>query len=395
MAELMGGKDFKEQKQQLEADLKRRIASGKLPTANIMVAGITGTGKSTLINSIFGEEMAATGSGRPVTDRINEYQNGDIPIHIYDTVGLELDSQKTRESIKAIKNTIASKATSPSQYDRVHAIWYCINSGSNRYQGAELEFIKELHSIGVPFIIVLTQCSGDEDLVNRFENSIQEENRKLGMSDINTVQVLAQPVKYRGMPVPIEAFGLDTLVKLTTDELPAFIKRGFIAAQKVCRDEKRAICEEIIFDYVQAAKNGFWDKVPMVNVFVTDSNIKNMIHKLGETYNTILSDENLDKIIKSCAIKFSDNFWGLISPVGAKYSKKITALIEEKKMQGFSGVEVEKNERAARMIAYFGYLFASSIERVWANSTQEQLKDIDRVVQALINVIKEKMEEKR
>ena len=118
MAELMGGKDFKEQKQQLEADLKRRIASGKLPTANIMVAGITGTGKSTLINSIFGEEMAATGSGRPVTDRINEYQNGDIPIHIYDTVGLELDSQKTRESIKAIKNTIASKATSPSQYDR-------------------------------------------------------------------------------------------------------------------------------------------------------------------------------------------------------------------------------------------------------------------------------------
>lgn len=56
---------------------------------------------------------------------------------------------------------------------------------------------------------------------------------------------------------------------------------------------------------------------------------------------------------------------------------------------------MKKNERAARMIAYFGYLFASSIERVWANSTQEQLKDIDRVVQALIKVIKEKMEEKR
>ena len=60
-----------------------------LPTANIMVAGITGTGKSTLLNAVFGAEVAATGKGRPVTEQIDEYQSADIPIHIWDTVGLE------------------------------------------------------------------------------------------------------------------------------------------------------------------------------------------------------------------------------------------------------------------------------------------------------------------
>ena len=39
----------------------------KLPTANIIVAGITGTGKSTLINAVFGENIAKTGVGRPLS----------------------------------------------------------------------------------------------------------------------------------------------------------------------------------------------------------------------------------------------------------------------------------------------------------------------------------------
>ena len=159
-----------------EAELKKKLEgldSDNLPTANIMVAGITGTGKSTLLNAVFGAELAATGKGRPVTEEIDEYQSDDVPIHIWDTVGLELDSEKTKESINSIRETIAKKAESEDQFDRVHAIWYCINSGSNRYQGAELEFIKSLHAIGVPFIIVLTQCIGEPEEVNTFESQIR------------------------------------------------------------------------------------------------------------------------------------------------------------------------------------------------------------------------------
>ena len=167
------------------------LDSNSLPPANIMVAGGTGVGKSTLLNAIFDSDLAATGSGKPVTAHINEYQNPDIPIHIWDTVGLEVDSEKTKESISSIRQTIAEKSISQDQFDRIHAIWYCINSGSNRYQKAELGFIKDLHSIGVPFIIVLTQCIGDEDTVNAFEATIREMNEAEGMDDIDIVLIPA------------------------------------------------------------------------------------------------------------------------------------------------------------------------------------------------------------
>jgi GTP-binding protein EngB required for normal cell division len=215
----------------------------ELPTANIMVAGITGTGKSTLLNAVFGSELAETGKGRPVTAHINEYQSTDIPIHIWDTVGLELDSEKTKDSINSIRQTIAEKATSKDQFDRVHAIWYCINSGSNRYQGAELNFIKNLYSIGVPFIIVLTQCIGDPDEINEFEKQIRGINISMGMKDIDIVQVCAQDFKLRGFT--IEAFGLDVLVDTTLKRLPDFIKGGFVAAQRVSKVQKRVLCEEM------------------------------------------------------------------------------------------------------------------------------------------------------
>ena len=397
MENVTGEQKFNQQQEDLEKDLDERLDNDDLPVANIIVAGKTGTGKSTLINAVFGSDMAATGSGKPVTEHIDEYENGDIPIHIWDTVGLELDSEKTKESIKSIKATIASKAETNDQYDRIHAIWYCIDSGRNRYEGAEVEFIKELHSIGVPFIIVLTKCTGDEDEVNAFENEIKKINASVGMDDIKIVQVLALPQTYRGIPTPIPAFGLDDLVNVTLQLLPSFIKSGFIAAQRVSQSEKRSECEEIIYSYVQAARKGFWDKVLLINVFVTDKKIMKMFRKLGEMYNTVLSQESIEEIMKSSGVYFKNNFFGLISPIDMGYSKKITALLEQKKSDGFSVKmsDLEKNERAARMIAFYGYTFIDSIEELWKLLTEDQLKNVDIVVTQLIRIINRKLKERK
>lgn len=388
---------FNQQKEELEKDLYDRVNADDLPVANIMVAGITGTGKSTLINAVFGAELAATGTGRPVTEHIDEYENEGIPIHIWDTVGLELDSVKTKDSIQAIKKTIASKTDSSDLYDRVHAIWYCINSGSNRYQGAELEFIKELYSIGVPFIIVLTQCSGAEDEVNAFESEIKKINEEMGMPDIRIVQVLAMPVKFRGMPAPIPAFGLEDLVNVTLELLPDFIKSGFIAAQKVSQGEKRKACEDIICTYVRAAQIGFWDRVPLVNILTTDTKIMRLFGKLGEMYNTVLSDECIAAVMKDSGVDFKNNFFGLVSPIDMGYSKRITALLEQKKEEGFDVEvsDVDKKMRAARMIAFYGYTFVDSMELVWTKLTEEQLLDVEMVVSELIRIINKKLKERK
>lgn len=389
--------EFLIQQKELEKDLDDKLISDDLPTANIMVAGISKAGKSTLINAVFGAEMAATGIGKPVTKQINEYQNGDIPIHIWDTVGLELDAEKTRESIKAIKATIASKSSSNDQYDRIHAIWYCINSANPKYEGAELEFIKELHSMGVPFIIVLTQCSRSEEEVNDLEAEIRKINRTEGLDDIRTVQVLAKPDKIRGIPIPVPAFGLDDLVNVTLEMLPSFIKSGFIAAQRVSQVEKRNGCEEIIYLSVKAAQHGFWDYVPIINVPITNRRIMDMFQKLGKMYNTVLSEDSIEQIMSKSGVDFENDFFGLISPIDMGYSEKISKLLEQKKEDGFSVDfgDLDKNARAARMIAFYGYTFVDSIEQLWKDLTEEQLKDVDMVVRNLIAIINKKLKERK
>ena len=62
----------------------------KLARLNILVAGKSGVGKSTLINSVFGKEVAKTGDGEPVTSRICKNEKEGFPLTIYDTPGMEL-----------------------------------------------------------------------------------------------------------------------------------------------------------------------------------------------------------------------------------------------------------------------------------------------------------------
>jgi predicted GTPase len=369
------------------------VDPSSIQPANIMVAGITGTGKSTLINAVFGFEDskgAKTGTGKPITDHIDEYRDPDTPIRIWDTVGLELDSAKTKASIDSIKQTIADKAQATNHLDVIHAIWYCINSGSSRYQEAELKFIKELYSIGVPFIIVLTQCIDDPEDIAVLEKEIKEENQKNGMGNIEIVQVLAKDYKTR--LGTIEAYGLKDLVDVTLDELPEFLKNGFAAAQKVDKAQKRSRSEEIIFDMVSKAKSGFWDKVPLINYIPTNSKMIDMLGNIGKMYNLVFSEKDLDNMLKNTSIDWENAFDGLINPFGKKYSEKVTKLLEGKRKEGFdASVDFGKWDRSAQVIAFYGYTFVETLEGLWDKYTEEEIKKID---DDMVKIIKETMNEK-
>ena len=64
---------------------------------NILIAGRTGVGKSTLINAVFQGKLAQTGQGRPVTTTKREISKEGIPLAIWDTRGLEMAAgSKTR-----------------------------------------------------------------------------------------------------------------------------------------------------------------------------------------------------------------------------------------------------------------------------------------------------------
>ncbi|MEA5535583.1 GTPase domain-containing protein [Crocosphaera sp. XPORK-15E] len=88
---------------------------------NILIAGRTGVGKSTLINAIFQGNFATTGQGRPVTQNTREIKKEGIPLSIFDTRGLEMaDFTETLDAVRSFVNERA-RQSDPNQH--IHVAW--------------------------------------------------------------------------------------------------------------------------------------------------------------------------------------------------------------------------------------------------------------------------------
>lgn len=393
MDKYMNEKEMQEELNKLKKRVSELRDKEEMPTANVMVAGITGVGKSTLINAIFGKNVAETGAGKPVTDKIKEHTDSNMPICIWDTVGLELDPVKAENSIREIKNAIAKKENNSDAFDRIHAIWYCINSQGKRYQGKELEFIKELHELGIPFIIVLTQCVEMPAVTDEFENQIHEINKDMGLYDIDIVQVCAEEYPSRGGMIPVE--GLEELINTTTERMPEFITKGFIAAQKVNKEKKRDESKKIIDKYVNKSKEAVWDKVAIVKGFVANSKIFEMLSEIGGMYVGLLSNDVLVELFNSNSKLNLENIWdGLIISPEKRYKPKLKTLLKEERNSKYE-INIDEfnntTDRVAIMLMFYGFTFIDAIEGVWDKATEEELNNKKYMVENLAKELNERL----
>ncbi|NET42878.1 GTPase [Okeania sp. SIO2B3] len=75
-----------EEKLQREYQKARQfISKNSKSKCNILITGMTGVGKSTLINAVFKDKLAETGVGEPVTKDIKSYEIPANNFRIYDT----------------------------------------------------------------------------------------------------------------------------------------------------------------------------------------------------------------------------------------------------------------------------------------------------------------------
>ena len=129
---------------------------------NILFLGMTGVGKSSLINYLLGDKRAETGAGKPVTKRhgFAEYDliyNGRT-YHLTDSWGLEAD--KYSEWKNDLQNQLQAHSTDRRVQDWFHAVLYCVGASSHRIQDVDIQTMIQLLHEKYKVVVVLTKADG-------------------------------------------------------------------------------------------------------------------------------------------------------------------------------------------------------------------------------------------
>lgn len=222
-----------------------------LSTLNIIVAGKTGVGKSTLINAVFKDELAETGMGRPVTNHMRKITKKDIPLAIYDTRGFELGKDVQEDVKKEVFDTINKGLATKDINKAIHCIWYCINTASNRIELEEIEWLRELSRENqvtqVPIIVVLTQSISKKN-AEQMRQMILDENLDI----IQVIPVLAKDFEIEDVGI-VKSFGLERLIEVMGEALPEELLDTLQHVQIASLSEKKRRASRVVATAALAA----------------------------------------------------------------------------------------------------------------------------------------------
>lgn len=208
-------------------------AKSKINDVNIIIAGKTGVGKSTLINAVFEGNFATTGSGKPITKKITEIRKEGIPIVLTDTKGLEIqDYKQIREELE---HYITLKNSDSNPNHHIHMAWICIDENSRRIEDAEIDLCNYL-AHKMPVIGVITKAIHDDG----FRRTVQEYLPQAK----NIVRVNSLAFDIGNIKIPIS--GLEDLVALSMEILPEAQRNAFAAAQKIDIKQKANRAHKIV-----------------------------------------------------------------------------------------------------------------------------------------------------
>lgn len=240
---------------------------------NIMVLGATGAGKSSLINNIFGRDLAQVGTGRPVTQNISMYSAPDAAIVLYDTRGYEVGSDEQRRFMQEVVNYAQDCQKQVSPKEHIHVVWYCIQGPGHRILDVDVQTIRRFVNLGIPVAAVLTKG----DLVTDAEE--QELARFL------KEQIPSLPVFLTTTGVP--ALGLldtDKLSDWSMEQLPLGLRAAYLSAQKLNLEAKKQQAASFIAQHVAGAFAVGFTPIPVSDAPILVSNQMALVARILYIY---------------------------------------------------------------------------------------------------------------
>lgn len=257
---------------------------------NIFVVGKSGVGKSTLINAVFGEKLAKTGSGSPKTQNIKEYKSKDFSI--FDTKGLELEDY---DSTKAqIAEFLAQKQTG-NEDEQIHIAWLCIAESGRRIERADIELWELLQKNHIPSILVITKAEQDKDENGElFSQLVKKEFKTEEVQRVRALQIEDDEGNLKKVK------GIDMLVSKTYFLAPQAKRNAFgrkqIYDKAMQRQERKKRADSIINLYTAAASTVAASPIPFSDIAILLPTQAAMIVHISSIYDLELSLESAKKL---------------------------------------------------------------------------------------------------
>ena len=247
---------------------------------NLAIFGKTGVGKSTLVNAIFGEEVAATGIGQPVTREAHLYVHSTEFLGVYDTRGIEvgIDNEKI---LSELANYVTAMRSQPVA-EQLHVAWYCVRSGDRRFEEAEAEFVQALHRLGLPVILVITQVPMRDGRPHPDTVALAEDiqARDLPIFGQRAFLTMALRDDFTGQ----EAHGLIEVLDATFQVAPQTVEEALTAAQIIDAGRKRKQADTAVGTAVTAAASAGAVPIPFADAVILVPIQLGMMAAIAQTY---------------------------------------------------------------------------------------------------------------
>lgn len=268
---------------------------------NILILGKTGVGKSTLINAIFGKELAKAGQGKPVTQEIESYTD-DKGLVIYDSPGLELAEDKKIQIEEFIRKQEKKEAD-----EQIHIAWFCISESGRRVEETEKELYEFLKGYKFPTLVVITKAQQDkDDKGEKFSDRVKE---VLGTDEVFRVRALEVEDDEGEIK---KIMGIKELTQKSYDLLPEGQKAAFARKQEYDKKMKKEQCikdaKALITKYSVAAAASCGSPIPFSDIALILPIQCGMIIHISNTYGLKLDFDGAKKVAVAlagvCAVGF-------------------------------------------------------------------------------------------
>lgn len=288
-------------KEQYEQEFKSELEELRKNKPNLMLVGVSGSGKSSLVNSIFGENIAQVGAGKPVTTQIKKYSSPNSLINIFDTMGYEVrnENESTNQFDREVFSEIEKRKLLPLA-EHIHIIWYCIPITNHRIYDYDISNLQKLSTSNIPLFIAFTKCDEDSETPDGKGEIAEKYKDRLQENGISRAQIFETATSGE------TTFDLNRLIEVSADSLEdKNLRKSFVHAQLHNLSLKKEEAATVIHTAAATAGAAAVIPIPTADAPIIISIQVGMALKLANIYGFGVIGESATALLKSQIISLA------------------------------------------------------------------------------------------